>query len=151
MSAPIYDLWSVEDLREVSVLFKRCPGHFPAFVFQGLGNFNLMESANIDFVIKESLFLSCRDAKKLLSPGTILVGHSLDRDLTGTVTPASCHRLGVTGLLYENSEHIYHWMVLSWCLTEGCWCCENCPGLGLMGFRVMVLNRKKGKTTSDLH
>jgi hypothetical protein len=49
LSAPIYDLWSVEDLREVSVLFKRCPGHFPAFVFQGLGNFNLMESANYRF------------------------------------------------------------------------------------------------------
>jgi hypothetical protein len=46
--------------------------------------------------------------KKLLSPGTILVGHSLDHDLSGTVTLASCHRLGVTGLLYENSEHIYH-------------------------------------------
>jgi hypothetical protein len=80
--------------------------------------------------------------KKLLSPGTILVGYSLDHELSGTVTLASCHRLGVVGLLYENSEHIYCGMVLSWCLTEGCRCCENCPGLGLMGFRVMVVNRK---------
>jgi len=151
LSTPIYDLWSVEDLGEVSVLCKRWPGHFPAFVFQGLGNFNLMESVNIDFVIKESCFWVAKMVKKLLSPGTILVGQSLDDDLSGTVTLDSCHRLGVTGLLYENSEHIYHWMVLSWCLTEGYWCCENCPGLGLMGFRVMVLNRKKGKTTSDLH
>jgi hypothetical protein len=46
--------------------------------------------------------------KKLLSPGTIHVGHSLDHDLSGTVTLASCHRLGVTRLLYENSEHLYH-------------------------------------------
>jgi hypothetical protein len=58
--------------------------------------------------------------KKLLSPGTILVGHSLDHELSGTVTLASGHRLGVVGLLYENSEHIYRGMVLSWCLTEGC-------------------------------
>jgi hypothetical protein len=108
LSASIQDLWSVENLREVSVLFKRCPGHFPAIVFQGLGNFNLRESANIDFVIKESCFSVAEMVKKLLSPGTILVGHSLDHDLSGTVTLASCHRLGVTGLLYENSEHIYH-------------------------------------------
>jgi hypothetical protein len=58
--------------------------------------------------------------KKLLSPGTILVGHSLDHELSGTVTLASGHRLGVVGLLYENSEHISRGMVLSWCLTEGC-------------------------------
>jgi hypothetical protein len=137
LSAPIYDF-----LREVSVLCKRCPGHFQAFVFQGLDNFNLMESANIDFVIKESCFWVAEMVKKLLSPGTILVGYSLDHELSGTVTLASCHRLGVVGLLYENSEHIYCGMVLSWCLTEGCRCCENCPGLGLMGFRVMVVNRK---------
>jgi hypothetical protein len=46
--------------------------------------------------------------KKILSPGTILVGHSLDHDLSGTVTLDSCHRLCVTGFQYENSEHIYH-------------------------------------------